>query len=113
VAEPAHADLRTSGGNRSSLNGLEASCHPIAAARDDPWPAQVRDLSPGGIGLLIKRRFEPGTLLAVELQSMTQSFSRTLVARVIHAKSQGGGDWVIGCILASRLDEDELEALRV
>jgi hypothetical protein len=32
---------------------------------------------------------------------------------VTHASSKGGGDWVIGCILASRLDEDELEALRV
>ncbi len=99
--------------SRKSLAALEASCHPIASARDDPWPAQVRDLSSGGIGLLIKRRFEPGTLLAVELQSLSQDFSRTLVARVIHAKSQGGGDWVIGCILASKLDDDELEALRV
>jgi hypothetical protein len=98
---------------RSALSTLEASCHPIASARDDPWPAQVRDLSTGNIGLLIKRRFEPGTLLAVELQSVTQDYSRTLVARVIQAKSQGGGDWMIGCILASRLDDDELEALRV
>jgi hypothetical protein len=73
----------------------------------------VRELTAGGIGLMIKRRFEPGTLLAVELQSSTTDFSRTLVARVIHAKSQGGGDWVIGCILASKLDEEELESLRL
>lgn len=98
---------------RSALSTLEASCHPIAAAKDEPWPAQVRDLSTANIGLLIKRRFEPGTLLAVELQSVTQDYSRTLVARVIQAKSQGGGDWIIGCILASKLDDDELEALRI
>ncbi|MFN4260947.1 MAG: PilZ domain-containing protein [Gemmataceae bacterium] len=95
------------------LADLEASCHPIASTRDDPWPAQVRDISASNIGLQLKRRFEPGTLLAVELQSMSHSFSRTLVARVIHAKAQGGGDWIIGCILASRLDEDELQSLRV
>lgn len=97
----------------SGLANLEASCHPIAQARDDHWPAQVHDLSAGAIGLLLKRRFEPGTLLAVDLQCLSLSFSRTLVARVIHAKSHGGGDWVIGCILANKLDEDELEVLRL
>ncbi|MCS6851805.1 MAG: PilZ domain-containing protein [Gemmataceae bacterium] len=96
---------------QNHFSQLEASCHPIATTRDDPWPAQVRDLSPRGIGLLLKRRFEPGTLLAVELQSLSQSYSRTLVARVVHAKAQSSGDWMIGCMLASRLDEDELEAL--
>lgn len=110
---PAPAKKASAPVAKSALSGLEASCHPIAAAKDDPWPAQVRDLSTGNIGLLIKRRFEPGTLLAVELQSVTQDYSRTLVARVIQAKSQGGGDWIIGCILASKLDEDELEALRI
>lgn len=111
TAEAAPAPRPRKGGG--SLASLEASCHPIASAKDEPWPAQVRELTAGGIGLMIKRRFEPGTLLAVELQSSTTDFSRTLVARVIHAKSQGGGDWVIGCILASKLDEEELESLRL
>jgi hypothetical protein len=96
----------------SPLSSLEVSCHPIASMRDDPWPGHVHDLSTDRIGLLLKRRFEPNTLLAVELQSVSLSYSRTLVARVINARAQGG-DWIIGCLLASKLDDDELQELRL
>jgi hypothetical protein len=108
IAEPQPATLVSGGG----LDSLEASCHPIAQARDDPWPARVRDISTGNIGLQLKRRFEPGTLLAVELQNAAQDYSRTLVARVTHARSEGA-QWIIGCILASKLDPDEVQSLQV
>src|SRR5262249_13524870 len=48
--------------------GLEAFCRSVAAVKDDPWPARVRDLSTGSIGLHLTRRFEPGTLLVIELE---------------------------------------------
>ncbi len=91
--------------------GLEAFCRSVAAVKDDPWPARVRDLSSGSIGLLLTRRFEPGTLLVIELEKKTHSLTHTLVARVVHATAQNGGGWMVGCTLANRIAEDDLQAL--
>ena len=92
--------------------GLEAFCRSVAAVKDDPWPARVRDLSAGSIGLHLTRRFEPGTLLVIELEKKEQSLSHTLVARVVHASpSQNGSGWMVGCTLANKIAEDDLQAL--
>lgn len=95
-----------------SWHSLEVSCHPVATLRDDPWPAQVQDITTDHIGLLLKRRFEPNTLLTVELQSPALDYQRTLLARVVQAKAHGGA-WLIGCLLANKLDHDEVEALKL
>jgi hypothetical protein len=91
--------------------GLEAFCRSVAAVKDDPWPARVRDLSSGSIGLVLTRRFEPGTLLVIELEKKTQSLTHTLVGRVVHAQPQTNGGWMIGCTLANKIAEDDLQAL--
>jgi hypothetical protein len=91
--------------------GIEAFCRSVAAVKDDPWPARVRDLSSGSIGLVLTRRFEPGTLLVIELEKKTASLSHTLVGRVVHATAQNNGGWMIGCTLANKIAEDDLQAL--
>jgi len=92
--------------------GLEAFCRSVAAVKDDPWPARVRDLSAGSIGLHLTRRFEPGTLLVIELEKKEQSLSHTLVGRVVHATQSTGG-WMVGCTLANKIADDDLQALLV
>ena len=91
--------------------GLEAFCRSVAAVKDDPWPARVRDLSSGSIGLLLTRRFEPGTLLVIELEKKAASLSHTLVGRVVHATQYSAGGWMVGCTLANKIAEDDLQAL--
>jgi hypothetical protein len=91
--------------------GLEAFCRSVAAVKDDPWPARVRDLSTGSIGLVLTRRFEPGTLLVIELEKKTHSLTHTLVGRVVHAQASNSGGWMIGCTLANQIAEDDLQAL--
>src|SRR5262249_28096689 len=93
--------------------GLEAFCRSVAAVKDDPWPARVRDLSAGSIGLHLTRRFEPGTLLVIELEKKAQSLSHTLVGRVVHATQSSTGGWMVGCTLANKIAEDDLQALLV
>lgn len=91
--------------------GLEAFCRSVAAVKDDPWPARVRDLSSGSIGLLLTRRFEPGTLLVIELEKKAQSLSHTLVGRVVNATQSSGGSWSLACTLANKIADDDLQAL--
>ncbi len=75
------------------------------------WPARVRDVSRHGVGLLAARRFEPGTLLAVELDPSADAAPRLLLARVVHAQSARGRNWLVGCRFLRPLADDEVAAL--
>jgi hypothetical protein len=74
------------------------------------WPAKVRNISAGGIGLFMGRRFEVGTVLAIELQTSTQSGARKLTARVKHATGQEDG-WLLGCAFTTPLSDEDLALL--
>ena len=45
-------------------------------------PARIVDISVGGIGLILKERFEEGTQLVVRLQ--TTAITRPLPVKVVH-----------------------------
>jgi hypothetical protein len=85
-------------------------CQPVAARGPNElqWSARVHDLSAGGVGLLLPRRFERGTVLAVELQTSTASPSRLLLARVMHATARAGRGWLVGCAWVRGLTADQL-----
>jgi TPP-dependent trihydroxycyclohexane-1,2-dione (THcHDO) dehydratase len=70
-----------------------------------------QDISVNGIGLVLSQRFEPGTVLAIELLISSQSFSQTLQARVLHTTAQADGRWSAGCELLDQLSDDQLRAL--
>lgn len=74
-----------------------------------PYKAVVRDLSATGIGLVVNQGFDKDTLLTIELQSADQSFSFSLLARVVHASSTDGISWLIGCSFVRELTEDEVQ----
>src|SRR5262249_32128353 len=92
---------------------LETSCQAAAALHGENWPARVKDLSRGGAGLLVTRRFEPGTLLGLTLPDGTTGEHYTVLARVIHAHPQECGDWLLGCAFADQLTEEELQSFRI
>jgi hypothetical protein len=89
------------------------SCQPVAARGDHDlkWPAHIRDVSLGGIGLVLHRRFEPGAGLAIELPESDGSGTFTVFARVVHVAAQAGGKWLLGCVFVSELNEDTLRAV--
>jgi hypothetical protein len=91
----------------------DAFCQPETGRKDHDlwWQAQIRDISTGGIGLVLNRGFKPGTLLSVELPSTNQSLLILRLARVVHATAQADGSWVIGCEFATHLRDDDLQAL--
>jgi hypothetical protein len=93
--------------------GVQSSCHPLAArgSSDCCWPGKVRDVSAGGIGLVLSRRFEPGAGLVVELPNIPGQPSETLLARVVHATPVANGYWALGCAFVRELTEHELQSL--
>ena len=92
---------------------LPTACQPPTAwvAQEFKWSASIRDVSLGGVRLHLRRRFETGAGLAIELPGPDEATPSTVLARVIHVHGQDDGSWVLGCAFVSRLSDDELNAL--
>jgi len=73
--------------------------------------AVILNISRRGIGLLIGQRFEPGSLLAIQLRHREVGISGILTATVKHATEQPPGNWSLGCSLSRSLTDDEIAAL--
>jgi hypothetical protein len=91
----------------------EITCQTLAGLRGDQekWLANVRDISVGGVGFVIDRRFEKGTALVIELADQASASSRILLARVARVNAHGLGTWFVGCTFTNKLTDDELQAL--
>jgi hypothetical protein len=74
----------------------------------------VRDISCGGVGLILRHRFRPGTFLAVELRTANGKLLRSLLARVVHVTPvlvEGNPSWLLGCAFDQPLSDDEFQTL--
>lgn len=63
-----------------------------------------------GIGLLMSRRVEPGTMLAVTLSNSSRKFTKTVLLRVVHATPQPG-NFLIGGTFTVPLTYQEMTTL--
>jgi hypothetical protein len=93
---------------------LVSTCRTSGPGRDVSWPGKVRDISLGGVGLIMQHRFRAGTALDVELRDPTGHLLRTVWVRVAHATAtivDGRTCWLLGCRFDQPLTEDELQAL--
>lgn len=91
---------------------IETSCQPptVWGDKDLKWNARIEDISEGGLSLVLRRRFEPGTGLAIELPATASSPASTVLVRVVHVR-QHAGAWMLGCAFVSRLSVEELKTL--
>lgn len=83
----------------------------LTALGQDLWRAPVRNISIGGIGMVLDRRVDPGTLLAIELLNQAQQFWHLKLLRVIHATPQDGKNWLIGSAFLKGFSDGEFQAL--
>jgi hypothetical protein len=90
----------------------QTSCQPVSAwtADQTKWQARILDVSLGGIGLVLPRRFERGTGLAIEVPDGPDG-GHTVFARVVRVAPQGSDTWLIGCAFTGELSDEELRAL--
>jgi hypothetical protein len=89
---------------------LATSCRLAAAIKDQEHPARVRNISAGGVSLVIGHEFSSGDILAVEIRSMPRNFTRQLKVRVIYCIEHPSGEYIIGGSFTSPLNEDEITA---
>jgi hypothetical protein len=90
---------------------LDSACQPLAGSRGNQWPGKIRNLSRGGVAVTLSRRFEIGTLLAIDVQGQAEAILGTVLARVVRVAPQDDGGWLLGCTLTKPVSEEDLKAL--
>ena len=86
---------------------LEGACKTITDMNG--WPATVRNISSTGVALALSRRFEPRSLLTVDVETATEPVS--MIVRVVHAKQDPNGGWLLGCAFTRNLSEADLASI--
>jgi hypothetical protein len=71
----------------------------------------LHDYSVRGLGLLVTRELDRGSVLAIRLRRRHAGLSGILTGKVCHVQSTDRGYWLVGCRLSRCLAEDEFEAL--
>jgi hypothetical protein len=90
-------------------SGLETTLQPARGPDAPRLGARVRDVSRGGILLVLDRPFEPGEMLSVELPAVEGQPPSTVLACVVRAAEAAGGEWSVGCAFAAELADDDLQ----
>jgi len=74
------------------------------------WPAQVLDLSKGGISLFCDRRVNPGEVVTLSLHHIPHRFSRELSVRIVLA-AEFLGAFLLGAEFTRELTDEEMRGL--
>jgi hypothetical protein len=94
-------------------SGLACSCQPASSFGKEnlKWSGTIDNVSTSGIGLLLGRRFEKGTGLAIELPGSADNGSYVVLAKVVNVSRQSNSFWMLGCKFVSELSDDEVGRL--
>jgi hypothetical protein len=85
----------------------QTACRIAVATEEGLWPARIENLSRSNIALRLRRRFEPGTLVGIEV--LNASLARSILAVVIRAE-RDKQHWILGCEFANLLTPADLLA---
>jgi serine/threonine protein kinase len=90
----------------------DGSCRCVGGERRYRWRARLQDISAGGMGLVVPRRFEPGTTLTVEVPGVQEKALRPFfVVRVVRAQRLERRRWLLGCQFLRLLSQTEIANL--
>jgi hypothetical protein len=92
---------------------LPTTCQPPSFLGNEEikWEGKLHDISAGGVGVVLSRRFEPGAVLSIELSDRGGN-PFTLLGRVVHVRLRREGRYLLGCAFVSQLSAEEVETLR-
>ena len=88
----------------------DAACPFLSPVQESFGSVKIRGVSMQGVSLLVSRRVEPGTLLAVVLENKSRGFNKTALARVVHVTAVGS-TFLVGCTFVTPLTHQEMTVL--
>lgn len=74
----------------------DVSCPFVSPVVENFGAGKIKDISMQGIGLILVRKVEIGTTLALTLTNSSKSFIKTVLVKVAHVTPQPGGTLVGG-----------------
>jgi hypothetical protein len=89
---------------------LETACSPLNGGQQ-PWQGEALDISLTGIHLQLDRRFEPGSVLRVEVRGEDNQAVANWLVRVRWVREVVSRRWSIGCSFNQSLTDQELESV--
>jgi PilZ domain-containing protein len=113
----ASSERRTHLRHACQLNSL---CRPAGRHQTGhSWKGYIEDVSIEGLKLNLNRRFEPGTLLAVEVNVTKEelvhvyhsAISRFFLAKVVRVLRRRDRKWTLGCTLVKKFNDEDLDTL--
>ncbi len=75
------------------------------------WKAWFRDISVGGVCLILNGTFKPGAVIDVEFANPRTNAKRTVQAKVVRNETKDEVHWAVACTFLQQLTPDELKAL--
>jgi hypothetical protein len=105
--QPAGAERRAA----ERYPGTKVLCRLSRPERGAWLPAWVRDISVSGISLLAERRFEPGTLLVLQLENTQTKQAVRLEMVVVHTVPCPNDAWLHGGAFRKELGAQELRGI--
>lgn len=89
---------------------LSVRCGEAGSGEEPAVEAVICDISRGGVQITASHRFDPGTLLSVELPSTAGEDQMAVLAYVVRAQPHGESEWKMGCRFSYELNEQQLNA---
>ena len=83
---------------------------PSANGSDTLLSARVRNVSRGGVSLIVNHAFKAGEMISLDVPGNTSEEMSAVLACVVHAVPLPNGYWSLGCAFSEMLDEDDLKA---
>lgn len=75
-----------------------------------PYQADLVNISPSGVGLLVEEEIQPGSVLSLVFQRKNQP-PLTMLACVVYLTDRSTRKWAVGCNFIRELTERELQGL--
>jgi hypothetical protein len=89
-----------------------ATVHSTGDSQFAPMPARARNVSRGGVLLVVGHRIEAGELISIELPGEAEG-SGSVLACVLNAQAAGESEWALHCSFATELSPSNLQLFDV
>jgi len=83
----------------------------IADGERRAWQVAVRNVSPGGVRLVLGNGLPPGTALRLRLSRPGRDIAVVVSARVVYVLEKPAGCFITGCAFEQPLHDDQFRGL--
>lgn len=90
---------------------LDSSCAPLSLLKERTWKAKILDISSHGVRMNVYRRFEPGTILNIDIESGEANSLSSHLVQIVWIRKQNGKEWSVGGAFIRELSNLEVQML--